>query len=601
MGGGKEPVAKIPEYKAPDGSMWPNKGAYDASVIAKQEAARVAKLETDRLAAAKVEADKASKLREGYQEMALGVVDDPSSLVTSTNIDPLKVTAEQTIDQSVGQAGDAKTATNAAAGVSDKVLNPATIGTATMGTSSATPQVQSLMDQLTGAEGEVKPEALAAAIIKDPSQLSQLGLSPEQITQITQVISPDKLEVSEEMFVAGSAVDMAKVEEIAQIEAAQADPSIKATVVGQLDQLYQDFEGGETPAWASGAMRGATAKMAARGLAASSMAGQAIVQAAMESALPIAMADAQTYASFESQNLSNRQQAAILGAQQRADFLKMDFDQSFQTRVVNAARVADVAQINFTAEQQVALENSRLTQTANLSNLNAVNAKVMSDAAAMSQLDLANLSNQQRVAVENAKSFLQMDLTNLANQQQTQVFKAQALQQTLLSDTAATNAAAQFNAASENQTTQFMSTMTAQVSQFNVAQANAMEQFNVNEENAVEKFNTEQDNMRDQFNTQNSLIIAQSNAKWRQDVATINTTTQNEANMEDAKTANAFTAKALDEMWQRERDLMQYAFVGSESAQERALELTLQGKKSQAESSAAKGAILAKVLFGGML
>ena len=62
--------------------------------------------------------------------------------------------------------------------------------------------------------------------------------------------------------------------------------------------------------------------MAARGLGSSSLAGQAIViQAAMESALPIAQADARTIASFDAQNLSNRQQAAMLAAEQRAQFL----------------------------------------------------------------------------------------------------------------------------------------------------------------------------------------------------------------------------------------------------------------------------------------
>ena len=75
----------------------------------------------------------------------------------------------------------------------------------------------------------------------------------------------------------------------------------------------QQFEGGDTPAWAAGAMRNAMGAMAARGLGASSLAGQAAVQAAMESALPIAQADAQTIASFEAQNLSNRQQRAMLG------------------------------------------------------------------------------------------------------------------------------------------------------------------------------------------------------------------------------------------------------------------------------------------------
>ena len=69
----------------------------------------------------------------------------------------------------------------------------------------------------------------------------------------------------------------------------------------------QDFQGGNTPSWAAGAMRNANAAMAARGLSASSMAGMAIVQAAMESALPIAQMDA-----------SNKQEMALLKAEQRA-------------------------------------------------------------------------------------------------------------------------------------------------------------------------------------------------------------------------------------------------------------------------------------------
>ena len=50
-------------------------------------------------------------------------------------------------------------------------------------------------------------------------------------------------------------------------------------------------------------MRNATAQMAARGLGASSLAGQAIVQATMESALPIAQADAAIVAQFEAAEL----------------------------------------------------------------------------------------------------------------------------------------------------------------------------------------------------------------------------------------------------------------------------------------------------------
>ena len=60
------------------------------------------------------------------------------------------------------------------------------------------------------------------------------------------------------------------------------------------------------------------AQMQARGMGASSIAGQAMVQASLESALPVAMADAQTFARFEAQNLSNKQQRAMLVAEQRA-------------------------------------------------------------------------------------------------------------------------------------------------------------------------------------------------------------------------------------------------------------------------------------------
>ena len=226
-----------------------------------------------------------------------------------------------------------------------------------------------------------------------------------------------------------------------QIEAATATPSTQATVKGQLDTMMADFEGGETPAWAAGAMRNASAAMAARGLGASSMAGQAVVQAAMESALPIAQADAATVAQFESQNLSNRQQRAMLAAQQRATFMGQEFDQAFQARVQNASKISDVANMNFTAEQQVALENSRAANTMNLANLSNSQAMVMAEASALANMDMANLSNRQQAAVQNAQAFMQRDMANLSNQQQTDIFKAQQRIQSLFTDQAATNAA----------------------------------------------------------------------------------------------------------------------------------------------------------------
>ena len=49
--------------------------------------------------------------------------------------------------------------------------------------------------------------------------------------------------------------------------------------------------------------------------------------------------------------------------------------------------------------------------------------------------------------------------------------------------------------------------------------------------------------------------------------------------MEAAKTANAFTGAALEQLWQRERDLMAFAFTSSESALDREVQMLLADKQ----------------------
>ena len=557
---------------------------------------------------AKEEQDRIDTQNKAIGEKSFTAAADPTSLATKTTVSKVD-TADtgQKVDPTTGQiATTAPTvdATKAATTTADASTTDLTTNLAT--TTSAEDATRESVKDVAAVTTEVKDEALVDAVTKDPTKMTALGTDDiEQITSATQVVAPAKRVIEEGELISGSAVDMAAVKEATDIEAATANPSKKATVKGQLDDLMDDFDGGATPAWAAGAMRAATAAMAARGLGASSMAGQAIIQATMESAIPIAQQDASTAASFEAQNLSNRQQTTMFAAEQRAKFLEIDFTQEFQTRVANATRVSDIANMNFTADQQIALENARLTQTANLANMSAVNAKVMADAAAMSQMDLTNLSNEQQAAVQNATSFLQVDMANLANEQQTELFKAQSVQQAILSDTAAANATSQFNASSKNQVDQFMTSLKSQVDQFNVTQQNAMNQFNAGEENALEKFNAELTNQREQFNASNTLVIAQANAKWRQDLATLDTSAQNDANKLDAAAMNNLTEKSIDDIWQRERDIMAWAVATSESASQRALDILLADKEVSSareklafDESASKSQFYSNILFG---
>jgi hypothetical protein len=197
-------------------------------------------------------------------------------------------------------------------------------------------------------------------------------------------------------------------------------------------------------------------------------------------------------------------------------------------------------------------------------------------------MDMANLNNRQQAAVQNAQAFLQMDLTNLNNEQQTTMFKTQSVINAMFSDQAAENAAKQFNAASENQTNQFFSELASTTSRFNAQQKNAIAQFNSGEENAAEQFNANMQNIREQFNSTNSLIIAQANAQWRQNIDLTNTAAQNQANMDAAKAANNLTQTTLDQVWQRERDIMSATITTYEGDANRALSLLLGDREAQA-------------------
>jgi hypothetical protein len=443
---------------------------------------------------------------------------------------------------------------------------PAAQQAATMGTATASNSVSTALQATSAAQGSLDPRDQVTAAQATKNSVEDLSAAQGTATLLN---NPVTREIQSGELIDGVANAAKAAAFTEQIQAAQATPTSKATVVGQLEGLMTQFEGGATPAWASGAMRNASAMLAARGLGASSMAGQAIVQAAMESALPIAQADAKVIASFEGQNLSNRQQTAMFAAQQRATFMGMEFDQGFQARVQNAGRVADVANMNFTAEQQIALENSRVANTMNLNNLSNSQAMTMANASALANMDQANLSNRQQAAVQNAQAFLQMDMTNLSNQQQTELFKGQQRVQSLFTDQAATNAASQFNATSENQTSQFFSNLATQTSQFNATQQNAQAQFNSGQANAQEQFNTNLVNQRDQFNAQNRLVIDQNNAVWRREIATADTAAVNRANELNANALLDISNTAYNNLWQLQADTMEWAWTSSDNASER--------------------------------
>lgn len=226
--------------------------------------------------------------------------------------------------------------------------------TSTYGAATAAGAVDKVAATAPDATGTVSSKSQVTAQTSDPTKMSQLKLEAPQIS---------------------------------------AEEKKEATVQEQLTNLMKDFEGGKTPPWAAGVLRGVNASMAARGLDTSSVAGQAAVQAAMEAATAIATTDAQllgqtnmanldvrkskmlsdaaAMSAMDLKNLDNRQQAAVLNAQ---SFLQMDFKNldikaqndvlSFQARV--NALLSDQAQENASRQFNATSENQTKQFFANL-------------------------------------------------------------------------------------------------------------------------------------------------------------------------------------------------------------------------------------------
>lgn len=372
---------------------------------------------------------------------------------------------------------------------------------ATLAQQFVTPVTKELMESSVTDPMSVVTKAEVAKIPEAPGTILDAATGQVQerpdaaVTTVEDIAKVEEPKETDAAIIDATLISDKAKEELDKLEAAKGQVSAEGTVKGQLEILMEDFEKDGTPPWASGAMRQAMSVMQARGLGASSMAGQAVVQAAMESAISIAERDAATVAQFEMQNLNN--------------------------------------------------------------------------------------------------------------EQQTLIFKTQTRVSSMLSDQAAENAAKQFNAASENQTNQFFAELKTTVSKYNAEQINAIRQFNAGEVNAAEKFNTQLKNLRDQFNASNSLVIAQANAQWRQNIATLDTAAQNEANMTAAKVANGMTQVTLDQIWQRERDIMNAALTTSEGDANRSLSLLLADKEADAlaksqksADTAAKWQLAATVLMG---
>ena len=224
----------------------------------------------------------------------------------------------------------------------------------------------------------------------------------------------------------------------------------------------------------------------------------------------------------------------------------------------------------------IAAQDAQKYATIQLQNLNNEQQAALQNAAAVLQMDMANLNNRQQAAVNNAKAFLTMDMQNLTNEQQANTLTYQSKAQALLSDAAAKNTAAQFNAKSENDIQEFFAELGVQIEAANVGREIAVKQFNSNQKVAIQQFNAQMETAADQFNANMELEINQSNAVWRRNVNTRNNAAKNEANRQNALNLLSIQQNALNQLWQKYRDKAAWTVKISENAKDRAHNAAMQ-------------------------
>ena len=476
----------------------------------------------------------------------------------------------------------------------------------------------STVPTITGVDVDIKEGALTDRVVAQ--------MSPEAVAQAAQVNGLDVRRVTrakEELRNAG--IDEITISELGNDPAALENRLMNLTdkerglvaglpeealVSTQMNTLLAGIEQGTVPAWARPAVAQVDAILAQRGLEASTVGRDALLNTIIQSAIPIAQSNAKAIQTSLAQERATEAQVALKEAEFRQ-----------QTALTNANNVFKLDLAQFSADQQTNLFNSKFLQTISLAEATNDQQATLQNAAFLSQANLAQASIDQQRQINNAKAFLQMDMANLSAEQQSRVIESQQKQQVALSNAAAQNAARQFNATSENQVNQFMATLAADTEKFNTTQMNAIQQFNVTQANAasardsqrlfdlekfntgirnqIEQFNSAIENNRREFNAKNSLAIAQSNAQWRRQIATADTAAINAAAEQAVKQNFQLTSQAQAALWQDLRDEAHNAFVASRKDKDIVAQLTaefLSGSYANKESMSSNFKVLQSLI-----
>ena len=373
---------------------------------------------------------------------------------------------------------------------------------------SITPQVQNVQtNELLTTPGVTGTVAAQSAAATAPTAAGVTGATPTAVSTVTPAtagqVTPATIGTASQMQAAQGTVTAPMT--AATQSLSTLDP--RATVQGQLENISTDIQqslqqGTPLPAFARGAAEAAKATMQARGLGSSTMLAEALAEGILQSSIPIAQADANTYKQVIFQNLANNQQAAVTNAQA---YLQMDM-------------------ANLSNNQQANLQNLQSRQQVLLTDNAARNAALQFNATSQNQVNQFYNSLNSTIQEQNAKRLDAMNQFNSAELNKVSALNAK-------NATAIADANAQRNAA----ISQFNATLEDQRQRFNTENQRVIDQSNVTWRRQINTANTSAVNAANQTNAENLLNLSNYALsalwqQWRDEASWVNTSSENENN-----------------------------------------------------------------------
>tara|TARA_R110002020_G_scaffold65744_1_gene173361 strand:+ start:406 stop:3816 length:3411 start_codon:yes stop_codon:yes gene_type:complete len=354
-----------------------------------------------------------------------------------------------------------------------------------------------------------------------------------------------------------------------EVKAAIAALPTEALVSSQMETLLAGMDEGETPIWARPAVQQVNAMLAQRGLSASTVGRDALFNAIIQTAMPIAQSNAQALQATAAQNLSNQQQAnltqstqsmqlrmANLSNRQNAESQSAQMAQQMktmqsqfgqdavmtteqlqqQTRTQNLANRQQAAQMDAQNTQAMAAQSLGNEQQIELANLQYANATESENMSAVQQERLTEMQVAADFLAKNASFDQQMKIANLSNDQQMRLANLSAQNQ---ADSESMSAEQQTELANLN------NRMQTNLTSAKIAESMGVAQLNVDQQRAVTNASVNANIDLTKFSADQQVEVA--NSKFMQTMTMTDFNAEQQAAMQNATSLASLDMAAVDQ------------------------------------------------------